>query len=89
MSVSRLLNIGENSDYLFVQVRWNVLQTSEDSLAPITHVWEDITGLFEKILLHKPTLQGLVTKILAERSIYTKGVYCILPSWHILKCHMS
>jgi len=62
MPVSRLLRLIDDPNGLMVQVRWRGLPDSEDTLEPISRVYEDVPELFLKLIERKNTPQDLAAR---------------------------
>ena len=69
MPVQRLMRLVQSDDGLMVQVRWKGLPASEDTLEPISKVYEDVPELFLKLLRRKNTPSDLVDKVRSALSL--------------------
>lgn len=63
MVVHRLMGLEETSSGLFVRIHWKGLSDSEDTLEPVSRVYEDVTELFKKLLQRKSVPTDLVAKV--------------------------
>lgn len=70
MPVARLMTIDDAENGIKLQVRWKGLNSTDDTLEPIIHIYEDVPDLLLKLLQRQNnprTLAGKARPVLGLR----------------------
>ena len=60
--MARLLRLVDQDGDLYVVVRWKGMSESEDTMEPLSRVFEDVPALTRKLLARKSTPAALRTR---------------------------